>query len=190
MRLLAGGFALVVLAGCAAPGQRAALPAVDEQVRPAVTDAGAAGPVLGATCTSPEGFQVDHPADWSVNSGDVLPPCSWFDPAPFVVPEATDARAAVTLRVLPAGDPELAFPDEVSRSTVPVGGRDALRVEQVTRAGLYPVGTPITSYVVDLGNGRVLLADTVGLPGTDPERDVAVLDAMMASLDVEDTLRA
>lgn len=188
MRLLAGGFALLALAGCVAHPDAAAPEAVD--ARPAGAGTAADGPAPGATCASPEGFEVGLPADWSVNPGTVLPSCSWFHPEPFVVPEATDARAAVTLTVLPAGDPALAFPDEVARSTVQVDGRDALRVEQVTRAGLYPVGTPITSYVVDLGDGRVLLADTVGLPGSDPDEHVAVLDAMMASLTVDDTQRA
>jgi hypothetical protein len=189
MRLVAGAFALLVLAGCAAP-MEAAAPGTAVPARVAGPGTAETGPVLDATCTSPDGFRVGHPADWSVNAGDVLPACSWFDPEPFDVPEATDARAAVTLRLLAGDDPELVFPDEVARTTVPVDGRDALRVEQVTRAGLYPVGTPITTYVVGLGDGRVLLADAIGLPGADHERDVVVLDAMMASLDVDDARRA
>ena len=190
MRLLVGAFALLVLAGCAAPAGRDVATTGVDAVRADGSHGGGAAAALGATCASPEGFRVDHPADWSVNDGEVLPACSWFDPEPFDVPEATDARAAVTIRLLPGDAPELAFPDEVARAIVPVDGRDALRVEQVTTAGLWPVGTPITSYVVDLPDGRVLLADVVGLPGSDHDRDVAVLDAMMASLDVDDTLRA
>jgi hypothetical protein len=59
-------------------------------------------------------------------------------------------------------------------------------VEQTAGPGFYPEGTPITTYVVDLGpartDGAVLVARTVGLPGADYDRNVDVLDAMMASL--------
>ncbi|WP_142026033.1 hypothetical protein [Blastococcus colisei] len=128
-----------------------------------------------------------HPADWSVNRGDVLPGCSWFAAEPFTVPEASDVRLAdITLSVQPGTDLFARWPDEIARSTVEVGGRPALRVEQVTGPGFYPEGTPITTYVVDLGPARdgdeVLVADTVGLPGSDHDRNVEVLDAMMASL--------
>lgn len=186
MRLLAGAFTLLALAGCAAPAAEP-LGAERDVARTAAAE-GKQTPVL--TCTSPEGFRVEHPASWSVNPGDVLPACSWFDPEPFVVPEQTDVRPALTLAVVADHDPERNYPDEVSRIVVQVDGRDALRVEQVTRAGLYPTGTPITSYALALGAGRTLLAEVVGLRGSDHAQQVAVLDAMMASLDVEDTQRA
>src|SRR3712207_1392408 len=50
----------------------------------------AAGVGLGATCTSPAGYRVDYPRDWAVNEVGTLPACSWFDPEPFTVPEASD----------------------------------------------------------------------------------------------------
>jgi hypothetical protein len=141
-------------------------------------------------CASPEGFGVDHPADWTSNPGAVLPACSWFGADPFTVPEASDVRTAdVVLVVQPALDLDQAWPDETARTTVEVAGRAAVRVEQVAGPGLYPAGTPITTYVVDLGPGReeaaVLVADTVGLPGHDYDRNVEVLDAMMASLTLD-----
>jgi hypothetical protein len=141
-------------------------------------------------CDSREGFRVDRPADWSVNPGEVLPPCSWFAADPFPVPEASDVRIAdVTLTVEAGLERTTPWPDETARSTVEVAGRPAIRIEQVTGPGFYPAGTPITTYVVDLGPGRddgaVLVADTVGLPGSDYDRNVEVLDAMMASMRLE-----
>jgi hypothetical protein len=138
-------------------------------------------------CESSEGFRVDRPSDWSVNPGDVLPPCSWFAADSFTVPEASDVRIAdVTLTVEVGLDRTTRWPDEAARSSVEVAGRPAVRIEQLTGPGFYPAGTPITTYVVDLGPGRhegaVLVADTVGLPGFDHDRNVEVLDAMMASL--------
>jgi hypothetical protein len=138
-------------------------------------------------CASPEGFRIEHPADWHVNAGGVLPGCSWFAATPFTVPEASDVRVAdITLSVQPASDLTARLPDETARRTVEVGGRPALRLEQLTGPGFYPAGTPITTYVVDLGPARdgdeVLVADAVGLPGFDHVRNVEVLDAMMASL--------
>ena len=56
-----------------------------------------------------------------------------------------------------------------------------MRNEQVTTPGLYPAGTRITTWAVDLG-GRTLLADAVELPRGDHERAVAALDAMVESL--------
>jgi hypothetical protein len=142
-----------------------------------------AAAVLGPVCTSPAGYSVARPAGWAVNSGAQLPPCSWFDPAPFTVPEGTDVRTAITLGV-ETGSVDGVWPDERSRTALEVDGRPAQRIEQVTTAGLYPVGTPVTTYVVDLGNGRVLLADAVGLAAADHERNVRVLDEMMRSLEL------
>ncbi|WP_116452416.1 hypothetical protein [Blastococcus litoris] len=143
-----------------------------------------------ARCTSPAGFSVAHPADWSVNPGEVLPGCSWFGSEPFTVPEASDVRIADVALVVESGaHGGRAWPDATARTTVEVAGRPGVRVEQVAAPGFYPEGTRITTYVVDLDPGRpdgaVLVADTVGLPGFDYERNVEVLDAMMSSLTLD-----
>ncbi|TYP88454.1 hypothetical protein [Blastococcus xanthinilyticus] len=183
--LLAGVTSLLFLAGCASTAGDPA--AVGAPPAPQVADVGALADQVAtgrtAGCENPAGFEVVYPADWSVNSGAVVPPCSWFDAAAFTVPEASDVRtAAITFAVRPADEMVQPWPDVTASDAVDVGGRTAVRVEQVSGPGLYPVGTPITSYVVDLPSGEVLVASTVGLPGSDHERDVAVLDAMMDSL--------
>ena len=175
---------LIALAACASPATATAPQAVG--VSPAAQAVAVAQPQDGtASCTSPAGYRVDFPADWSTNEAGVLPACSWFGPGEVVVPEASDVRTApVTLQVVDGSLTEVAVPvpDEVTRTELEVGGRQAVRTQQVTTLGLHPEGTRITTWALDL-DGRTLLADAVELPGGDHERAVAVLDAMVETLE-------
>lgn len=184
LRTTAAAVPLLALAACASPATGPAPQAVD--VSPAA-QAVAADSLQDdpASCTSPAGYTVEFPADWSTNEAGVLAPCSWFGPDEVVVPEASDVRTApVTLQVVDAPLAEVAvpMPDEVARTDLEAGGRPAVRTEQVTTLGLYPEGTRITTWALDLG-GRTLLADAVELPGGDHDRAVAVLDVMVEGLE-------
>ena len=175
--------AVPLLAACASPATGPAPQAVD--VSPAAQAVAATQPQDGSSCTSADGYRVEYPADWSTNADGVLPACSWFGPGEVVVPEASDVRTApVTLEVVDAPLAEVAVqaPDEVARTELAVGGRPAVRSEQVTTLGLYPEGTRITTWALDL-DGRTLVADAVELPGGDHERAVAVLDEMVRTLE-------
>lgn len=181
---LAGVCSLLALTACGAGNS--------EPQAVTTSPLGTPGPgfgVLGQTaeCTHPAGFRVSYPADWSVNAGEVLPVCSWFAEETFTVPEASGVRTAdVTLSVRVASELPARWPDETSRSLVEVDGRSAVRLEQLTTPGLYPVGTPITTYVLDLpADGDALVARTVGTGDADYARNVAVLDGMMDSLVLE-----
>lgn len=177
--ILAAACSLVVLAGCGGGEPEAAPPST-----PGAPNRSAAGVGDMASCTHPAGFRVSHPADWSVNEGAVLPVCSWFAEESFAVPEASGVRTAdIVFSVRPAEEVPARWPGERSRSTVHVDGRAGVRVEEVTTPGLYPAGIPLTTYVLDLpGDRDVLVADTIGLAGRDYVRNVAVLDAMVASI--------
>jgi hypothetical protein len=179
--ILAGVCALLFLTGC---GGTDAEPAAAPPAAPVADAPGTGTEDRTAECTHPAGFRVSHPADWQVNPGRVLPVCSWFAEEEFTVPEASGIRTAdITFAVRPVAELPVEWPDETTRSRVDVDGRASVRLEQVTTLGFYPAGTPITAYVVDLpADGTALVASTVGLPGTDYARNVAVLDAMMASL--------
>ena len=186
MRRLRGTAAaapLLALAACASPATGPAPQAVG--VSPAAQAVALAQPQDRTTsCTSPAGYRVTFPADWSTNEAGVLPACSWFGPGEVVVPEASDVRTApVTLQVVdgPLTEVAVPVPDEVTRTELEVGGRQAVRTQQVTTLGLHPEGTRITTWALDL-DGRTLLADAVELPGGDHERAVAVLDAMVETL--------
>ncbi|MGR6963493.1 hypothetical protein ACU610_03410 [Geodermatophilus sp. URMC 61] len=182
LRATAAAAPLLVLAACAAPATGPAPQAVS------VSPVAQAVAVTGGQnlCTGPAGHRVSYPADWSTNEAGVLPQCSWFGPGgEVVVPEASDVRTApVTLQVVDALLAEVAVrvPDEVARTELEVGGRSAVRTEQVTTVGLYPEGTRITTWALDL-DGRTLVADAVELPGGDHERAVAVLDEMVQTLE-------
>lgn len=44
-----------------------------------------------AECTNPPyGYSVRYPADWHVSTGEVVDPCSLFDPDPIDVPPASE----------------------------------------------------------------------------------------------------
>ena len=182
--LLAGVGSLFLLTACSGTGTGASTAAAPPPAAPDRVDAVAAEET--DRCSHPGGFSVAHPADWSVNPGEVLPACSWFAAEPFAVPEASDVRTAdIAFSVRPRTEVPTEWPDETARTRVDVADRTAVRVEQTTGPGFYPAGTRITTYVVDLGEageGPVLVADAVGRPGTDHDRQVRVLDAMMASL--------
>ncbi len=174
---------LLALVACASPATGAAPQAVG--VSPAAQAVAATQPEDGNSCTSPAGYRVGYPADWSTNEAGVLPACSWFGPGDVVVPEASDVRTApVTLQVVdgPLTEVAVPVPDEVTRTELEVGGRQAVRTQRVTTLGLHPEGTRITTWALDL-DGRTLLADAVELPGGDHERAVAVLDAMVEALE-------
>lgn len=148
---------------------------------------------LGERCTSPAGFAVDHPSDWSVNAGETVPACSRFSPQDFDVPDATDVRvAAIAFSVEPVAFDRVTQeqPGEQARRELTVDGRDAVRIERTaTGQGFWPEGTPSTRYAVALEDGehgpRTLVADTVGLPKFDYQRNVEVLDAMIGTLDLD-----
>ena len=186
-RTIAAAVPFLALTACASPAVGSAPQAVAvERVSQAVAVVQPGTDAAATSCTSPAGYTVDFPADWSTNEAGVLPACSWFGPGEeVVVPEASDVRTApVTLQVVDASVAEAApaYPDEVARTALEVGGRPAVRTEQVTTPGFYPEGTRITTWAVDLG-GRTLLADAVELPGGDHRRAVAVLGEMVASLE-------
>jgi hypothetical protein len=186
LRATAAAAPLLALAACASPATGPAPQAVD--LSPAAQAVVATPPEDdGDSCTSAAGYRVAFPSDWATNADGVLPACSWFGPGEeVVVPEASDARTApVTLQVLDAPLEQVAgpVPDEVARTELEVGGRPAVRTEQVTTLGLYPEGTHITTWALDL-DGRTLVADAVELPGGDHERAVAVLDGMVQDLEV------
>lgn len=176
---------LLALAACTSPATGPTPRAADVSLAAQAVVAARPGDDANS-CTSAAGYRVAFPADWATNADGVLSACSWFGPgAEVVVPEASDVRTApVALQVVDAALAQVAVPapDEVVRTELEVAGRAAVRTEQVTTVGLYPEGTRITTWALDL-DGRTLVADAVELPGGDHERAVAVLDEMVQTLE-------
>lgn len=139
-------------------------------------------------CENPEGFTISYPEAWSTNPGDVVPRCSLFDPEPFDVPMATDERvAAVSAYIDPVPFDRVSAPRDrrdADRTQLTIDGLDSVRVEFAAGPNsLWPEGTPITSYMIDIpqspdSGDRTLFVDTVGLPGFEYEENQATLDRM------------
>ena len=122
---------------------------------------------LTQRCTNPQsGVSVSYPEGWFTND-DVMPPCSVFDPRPVELPRDSEIPfdISVTLSVQ-----EHPFESDVrstqwerilSRQETTIGGRRALRIEaEATGEGLADRGMRSLRYVIDLGNGRTLIAST------------------------------
>lgn len=145
-------------------------------------------------CESPAGFVIGRPESWQTNSGEVVPGCSQLHPEPFEVPEGTDERvAAITAYIDPVPFPQIAAPDDArdaDRANTAIDGLQAVRLDYETDGGaLWPEGTPITLYAVDVGEDsdgepRTLFIDTVGLETFDYERNQVVLDRVARSVEV------
>ena len=145
-------------------------------------------------CESPEGYSIEYPVNWSTNPGDVVAPCGQFHPDGVPEPEATDERvAAITAYIDPVPFAEVAAPvdgRDAARAVTAIDGFPAVRLEhEADGDGLWPQGTPITTYMIDLpvdGQGsETLFLDTVGLDMFDYETNQVVLDRMARTLDVD-----
>jgi hypothetical protein len=184
--------ALVTLAAC--PARDAPDPPAAAPETPAAAPAVAARPAdpamaRTATCTSPElGFRVEHPADWQVNPGDVMPECSLFDPSPIRIEPGTELPfdIAVTIRHEPIEFERVVGAQmgrrELLREETEVDGRRAVRMEtELTQDLLRPAGSRAYHYFVELGD-RTLIAETYDLGELDYERKRRILDGMVETL--------
>jgi hypothetical protein len=185
--------AAALLLGLAAP----ACSGDKDAPRPdAATPEAAAGPdtALAASCTNDvDGYTVRYPAGWLVNTGEVLPPCSVFDPRNVDIPVDSELPTAIAVAISRqdvgfrqatdfAADPSV---DVLSATDAEVDGRPALRAElRHTGRGLYDAGQRSYAWFVDL-DGKTLIAVTHDVEDADPPPFAArhrILDAMMASV--------
>lgn len=142
-------------------------------------------------CESPDGFVVGRPRAWHANDR-----CTQFHPEPFDVPDPpTDERvAAITAYIDPVPFVEVAAPEprrDEERHLTTVDGLQAVRLAyEAGDEGLWPPGTPVTVYMVDLSTGTddgepaTLFLDTIGLETFDYEENQRVLDRVARSVDV------
>ncbi|MDY7102636.1 MAG: hypothetical protein S0880_15760 [Actinomycetota bacterium] len=153
----------------------------------------APGPAL-VECENPDGFTISYPEDWATNTGDATGDCSYFAPEPFEVEAATDARPApISAYVDNVPYFRVASPTdgEQDRAATVVDGHQAVRIERtVTGESLWPEGTPITTYAVDLELGvddgeGTLIVDAIGLSSFDHDAAVDVLDRMVPTIELD-----
>ena len=193
LRFLAALAALVIMLGaCADERQRAGTDDTTTTAgngRTTTTSSLPGGELV--RCESPEGFVVSRPHAWHANDR-----CTQFHPEPFDVPDPpTDERvAAITAYIDPVPFAEVAAPEprrDAERHLTTVDGLQAVRLAyEAGDEGLWPPGTPITVYVVDLSPGtdddepRTLFLDTIGLRTFDYEENQRVLDRVARSVEV------
>ncbi len=147
-------------------------------------------PAETTPCANEEdGFVVHYPADWHTNSGEVATECSYFNPEPFEVPEATEFfGAAIDIRREPADLEAIAGEDPATRvvesEEVQVAGRPAVRREtEATGRALLPEGTRTYQYLVDV-DGETLVLATHDLDDHHFAQAREVLDDMAATLEL------
>lgn len=147
--------------------------------------------VPGGRCFNPvDRYAVERPPGWRTNEGGVLPRCSLFDPEPIAIPEASeipfDIGVSVRVDAVPFGAAVDGLVGEVrAQEDREVAGRPALRLESTAiGAGLGPAGTTSLRWLVDLGD-RTLVAATYDVGSPAFAEKVTVLDAMVASLQIE-----
>jgi len=137
-----------------------------------------------------EGFAVRYPGGWHTYEGEVVGPCSLFDPDPVEVPPASEFPLETAIQI--AFEPvtfetvtgEVMGRRTIRRERTTVDGREAARVEGVTTGeGLHEPGVRTYEYFVDLGDTTLVAATYEA--GTLPfERKRRILDAMMATFDL------
>ena len=138
---------------------------------------------------SARGYTVAYPATWHVNTGEILGPCSLFDPDPVEVPRDSEIPIEFAIAIGFQPVPFATLTDDalgrsiLSRQPTKVDGRDAMRIEsESTGEGLHDAGIRSYQYVVDLGD-TTLIATTYGAGSLPLERKRRILDAMMTTLD-------
>jgi hypothetical protein len=187
-RSLSGLLLAIVLAGCpGAPERQDPLeaPAPPPEMPEAMRDT--------ETCINPEGgYRVAYPADWHTNPGDVLPPCSLFDPRPIRVAPATEIPVdiAISMGREPAGFEEVAGATHgernLSREEMVWLDRRAARIESIsTGEGLYEAGLRSYRVVVDL-DGEVFVASTHEAGDLPYEEKRRILDVMLRTLELRE----
>lgn len=164
---------------------------------PAQQSAGAASPPAADTlrleerCANPtDGYALSYPAGWQVNRGDVLPPCSLFDPEEIRVPRDSELPIEIGVAVDVEPVPFTRVSGEtlgrrvVQREAAEIAGRPAVRLlSETTGEGLHPRGIRTYQVMVDLG-GRTLAATAYEAGALPLEHKRRVVDAMMESLEL------
>lgn len=136
-----------------------------------------------------EGYAVEYPATWHVNTGEILGPCSLFDPDPIEVPRDSEIPLEIAITIGFEPVPFAALTGDVlgrrdlSRERTTVDGREAMRIEgESTGEGLHDPGIRSYQYIVDLGD-TTMIATTYSAGSLPLERKRRILDAMMATFD-------
>lgn len=156
-----------------------------------VQDDALAAPLV--PCAHPEArYRIDYPENWHVNDPESAAPCSVFSESPVELTDGGDeAAAAVIVRIEPLaleqarqGNGQWEVLSEVPNQ---VAGRQAIMIDARATAEntVFQPGTNAYWYIVELGPQQVLTATTHGEGEGQFRTRRRVLDAMMATLEMD-----
>ena len=172
-------------------------PSASPSVTPSPTQGGPLGDA--AECENEElGYEVEYPGDWWANEriepeDDVLTPipaCQYFAPTEVELQPNAGLPNGIAIRFEIPEDPIEPPDDEIiSEEERTVADRDArvIETEPAPQEGFVPEGSRLYQYIIELADGRQLVA-TTGNILQDDERYAesrAILDAMMETLEIE-----
>jgi hypothetical protein len=147
---------------------------------------------LGKTCSNKQiGYTISYPADWETNSGNVVEACQVFDPDVPQLPENSETfDEAVFIRLAQAPFEQITAKGigqtELLRQKASLKKDTALVIEaESTGQGLLPKGIRSYSYFIEMGN-ETLIAETFDVEGQDYQRNKAILDQMMQTLELNE----
>jgi hypothetical protein len=143
-------------------------------------------------CTNERiGFAVGYPSDWYSPALSAESECTFFDPTPIQLPEASDVLGA-TLEVAPAQESYDAVVQSlvgehkvIERRDVTVSGRPAVQVLTGTEEA-----HESASYVVDRGTEPPLVLRTVNEPNANWDERLRILDEAARTLVLFEPRRA
>jgi hypothetical protein len=143
-------------------------------------------------CTNERvGYALAYPADWYSPALSAESECTFFDPTPIQLPEASDVFGAA-LEVAPAQQSyrrlvqsldDERFEEVLERRELTVSGRPAVRaMTRATGEGLLDRGMESATYVIDRGPEPPLVLRTVREPNTNWEERLRILDEAARTL--------
>jgi len=149
-------------------------------------------PVGWIQCTNPVlGFSIGHPKEWYTDHRFPNQACRWFDP--FRIRVIGDQGTFLTAmevyqQAVPfaeAASTDAAGERVVSREYVTVNGRQAVRLEiEPVDISVYPAGTKVYRYIIDVGDRGVFIVETRSLPETDFADNKRVVDRAVQTIQV------
>ena len=144
-------------------------------------------------CTNERvGYALGYPSDWYSPALSAESECTFFDPTPIQLPEASDVFGA-TLEVAPAQESYAAVVRSlvagrkvIERRNLTVSGRPA--VQLLSRGD--DAGTESAAYVVDRGTESPLMLQTANEPNSNWEERLRILDEAARTLVLFEPRRA
>jgi hypothetical protein len=146
--------------------------------------------VLGQTCSNrAANYTVNYPTGWVSNAGDVLNSCQVFDPTSITLPERSSSfNEAIHLRIDSIPFEEVADTDDITetiltRRDTTVDGYEAIIEEsESTGRALLPEGVRSYAYIINLGDGEIMVASTYDIANQQYTYNKKVLDQMVSTL--------